>query len=272
MSNRNSQASKQAARERIRAERERQKKRDRLRRQLMVGGSVVAVLVVAGGIVFGVMKANEPTGWEAAKDARLVKPANTQGKDGTALVIGKPNAKKTLEIYEDPRCPTCAAFEQASGETAIKDIEKGKYKASFVLASFIDDRAGGVGSKNAVSALGAALDVSPEAFLHYKAALYSQKNHPAENDDKFADDAYLIKVAQGVEDLKGNKEFEKAVKDGTYDKWALKMGQKFQDSGVGGTPSFKMDGRKLSVKGAPEGTPIISPQQFTTAVDEALKQ
>ena len=56
MSNRNNQANKQAARERLRAERERQAKKDRLRRQLIVGGAIVGVLAIAGGI--GVAVAN----------------------------------------------------------------------------------------------------------------------------------------------------------------------------------------------------------------------
>ena len=76
----------------------------------------------------------------------------------------------------------------------------------------------GEGSKNALSALGAALNVSPEAFLEYKTALYSTKWHPEETDDKFKSDDYLIKVANTVDALKNNKEFQKAVKNGTYDK------------------------------------------------------
>ncbi|MDX6348218.1 MAG: hypothetical protein QOF84_3008, partial [Streptomyces sp.] len=44
MSKRNSLAAKTAARERLRAERERQAKRDKLRRQILVAGGVVATL------------------------------------------------------------------------------------------------------------------------------------------------------------------------------------------------------------------------------------
>ena len=77
MSKRNSQEAKRAARERLRAERERQAKKDKMRRQLLVGVSVVGVLAVAGGIFYGIIKLNEPSGWEAAKEQKLVKPANT---------------------------------------------------------------------------------------------------------------------------------------------------------------------------------------------------
>ncbi|MFD7946076.1 DsbA family protein, partial [Streptomyces sp. NPDC059744] len=101
MSKRNSQANKAAARERLRAERERQAKKDKVRKQVVVGLSVVAVLAVAGGVGYGVMQLNKPSHWEAAKDAKNVTaPKNTSGTDGTTVVVGKSTAKKTLELYE----------------------------------------------------------------------------------------------------------------------------------------------------------------------------
>ncbi len=269
MSKRNSQAAKTAARERLRQERERQAKKAKAKRQLVVALSVVGVLAAAGGIGYAVVQANKPSAWEAAKNAELVKPANSTGKNGTTVVIGKPEAKKTLELYEDPRCPICASFEQTVGETIEKDVEDGKYKVRFIGASFLDRNLTGEGSKNALSALGAALNVSPEAFMAYKSALYSAEYHPEESDDKFKDDAYLIKVADTVDALKGNKEFQAAVNDGTYDRWALEMSDTFDDSDVQGTPTVKMDGEKLT--GADGKNAPMTVEEFNTAVDKALK-
>ncbi|POX39888.1 disulfide bond formation protein DsbA [Streptomyces sp. Ru73] len=252
MSNRNSQAAKSAARERIRAEREREKKRARLRRQLVVAGGVLGVLVIAGGIGYGVMKANEPTGWEAAKEAKLVEPAHTQGKNGTEILIGDKNAKETLEVFEDVRCPACAAFEQSTGKVLLKDIDDGRYKVRYTMYAFIDDMGGGEGSKNALSALGAALNKSPEAFLHYKEALYSLKNHPEESVDTYAKDSALLKVADQVPELKGDKKFQQAVKDGTYDRWAMEMAGLFGRKGVKGTPTFMHGDKKLELAPVPQ--------------------
>ncbi|MGW8553145.1 thioredoxin domain-containing protein [Streptomyces tubercidicus] len=266
MSNRNTQANKAAARERIRAERERQQKKERLRRQLVVAGAVVGVLAVAGGIGFMVLKANEPTGWEAAKDAKPVAPAHTQGKNGTEILIGDKNAKETLEVFEDIRCPACASFEQSTGEALAKDIEDGRYRVRFSMYTFIDDSpAGGEGSKNALSALGAALNISPEAFLKYKAALYSAKYHPEEQVDTYGKDSELLKVAASVPELKGNKAFETAVTKGTYDRWALDMGALFGRKGVRGTPAFMHDDKKLTI-------PQIPQQQMTQAQYYKLAQ
>ena len=128
MSKRNSQAEKSAARERLRLERERQARRDKVKRQLIVAGSVVAVLAAAGGIGYAVVQNSKPGYWEAAKNDRLVKPANTTGTDGTTVVVGKTSARKTLAVYEDPRCPICAQLEQTVGPTIKKDLDSGRYR------------------------------------------------------------------------------------------------------------------------------------------------
>ncbi|GAA3034578.1 thioredoxin domain-containing protein [Streptomyces glomeratus] len=271
MSKRNSQAAKTAARERLRVERERQAKRDKAKRQIIVAASVVAVLAAAGGIGYAVVQANKPSYWEGLKDAKVVAPANTTGTDGTTVVIGKDTAKKTLKIYEDPRCPVCAQFEQTVGTTVKKDIDDGKFKIQYIGATFLDGHDNGVGSKNALSALGAALNVSPEAFLEYKGALYSAKWHPNEQTDTFKDDSYLIKVADTVPALKGNAKFQDAVKKGTYDAWAMAMSKTFDTNkdGVTGTPGFVMDGKKLTADN--QGTPLLTVADFDRVVGAALK-
>ncbi|GES34423.1 thioredoxin domain-containing protein [Streptomyces angustmyceticus] len=282
MSNRNNQANKQAARERLRAERERQAKKDRIRRQLIVGGAIVGVLAIAGGI--GVAVSNMDSGssagsggsgdWAKAAKAPLVKPQNTSGKNGTTVVVGKKDAKNTLNLFEDPRCPGCAAFEQNVGATVEKDIKDGKYKASYHLGTFLDANLKGTGSKEALSALGAALNVSPDAFLKYKYALYSKEFHPDETGpDKFADDSYLIKVADTVPALKGNAAFQKAVKSGTYDRWALEMSDAFSAvKDVTSTPTIKLNDTVLGTDSPQGKVAPSSPAAFNSMVDKALKK
>lgn len=270
MSARNSKANKAAARERLRLERERQAKKEKVRRQLVVIGSSIAVLAIAGVAGFAIMQANKPTHWESVKSEKNVAaPKNTEGANGTTVVIGKPAAKKTLELYEDSRCPVCATFEQAVGETVKKDVDAGKYKIKYIGATFIDNSDSGEGSKNALSALGAALDVSPDAFTDYKAALYSAQFHPEEADDKFAKDSYLLEVADSVPALKTNSAFKKNVEDGTFDAWAMKMSAAFDKSGVTGTPTLMMDGKKVVAEGSKNAPMTV--EQYNAAIDKALK-
>ena len=281
MSKRNSQASKSAARERLREERERQAKRNKVKRQVIVAGAVVAVLAIAGGSGYAVVQNNKPGYWDTAKDAKVVAPANTTGTNGTTVVLGKSTAKKTLKLYEDPRCPVCAQFEQTVGPTLKQDFDAGKFKIQYIGGTFLDgdtDDNGkieigsrGEGSKNAMSAMGAALNVSPAAFLEYKTALYSANYHPDEAEDTFKSDDYLIKVANTVAVLKNNTKFQTAVKNGRYDAWALAMSETFNTNkdGVNGTPSLVVDGKKLTAPNSENAPMTVA--DFNTAITAALK-
>ncbi|WP_314172758.1 thioredoxin domain-containing protein [Streptomyces winkii] len=251
MSKRNSQEAKRAARDRLRAERERQAKKDKMRRQALVGVAVVGVLAIAGGIFFAVTKLTAPSGWEAAKEQKLVKPANASGKNGDFILVGGGSAKKTVDIYEDLRCPACAQFEQGAGKILVKGADENKYKLKVHLGDLIDGNLGGDGSKNAISALGAALNVDKDAFVEYKDKLYSPQFHPEETQDKFADDDYLLKVADSVPALKSDAGFKKAVKDGTYDKWALGMVADFKKGKVQATPTIRIDGKDVDQRQLP---------------------
>jgi len=134
------------------------------------------------------------------------------------------------------------------------------------MYTFIDDaQGGGQGSKNALSALGAALNVGPEAFLKYKSALYSAKYHPDEREDLYAKDSELLKVAADVPELAHNKAFETAVTKGTYDRWAMEMTALFGRKGVKGTPTFMHGDKKLVM-------PQVPQQQMTQAQYNQLAQ
>ncbi|NIY64807.1 hypothetical protein SMALB_2783 [Streptomyces malaysiensis] len=198
----------------------------------------------------------------------LVTPAHSSGPGGTTVLIGKAGAQHTLDVYEDLRCPPCASFDQAVGPTIAEDIKDGKYKVSFHFAAILDETMGGSGSANALSALGAALDVGTDAFLDYKASLMSSKNHPEESKDSYADDDQLLTVSQEVYALKTNASFREALREGTYDPWAKKMIADFDASGVNSTPTVKLDGSQLTGGG---GSAPATAKEFTDAVDKRLK-
>ncbi|WP_405580395.1 thioredoxin domain-containing protein [Streptomyces sp. NBC_01190] len=255
MSTRNSKASKEAARERLRLQREKEAKRAKVRRQLLVGGGVVALLAIAGGVAVAVNQMNKPSYWSDAANKPLVKPANTSGTDGTTVIVGDPKNKNSLLEYEDMRCPICAAYEQAAGNQVVQGAKDGKYNISYTFGTFLDKGQGGSGSKKALSALGAALNVSTDAFSQYHTLLYSKAVHPDETKDDFNSADHLIALAQKIPALKGNAKFSDAVKNGTYDKWALTMSKKFDNSkGVTGTPTVMLNGKQVSVIGVDAAT------------------
>ena len=246
--NENGATAEKSARDRLRAERERDAKRGRVRRQLTVAGAAVAVLALATGIGVALADSGGGSG-SGAKDSAAARlpltvpaAAAASTKDGTVITYGDKKAKETLTIYEDPRCPYCALFEQANGDTVKKLADQGRFKVEYRFAAFLDDALGGQGSKRALNALGAAADQGSGPFLALHQVLYA--NHPEEHDDAYASTGHLLDLAGTVDGLR-TPAFDKAVKDLTYMPWVKKVAHAFDTSGVKGTPTVLLNGKKL---------------------------
>lgn len=133
------------------------------------------------------------------------------GADGTTITVGDPDAKVKVHLYEDPRCPYCEQFETSGGGPQLrKALVDRRATAQYTLASFLDDRVGGSGSKKAVNALRAALEEGK--FVEFHEVLYFYQ--PEESVDGYTD-AYLLKLAGEVEGLR-SPAFDAAVKSMKY--------------------------------------------------------
>ncbi|MCC9310980.1 DsbA family protein [Kitasatospora sp. RB6PN24] len=256
MSKRNNQTAKQNAREKMRAERERQERTTALRRRITIGVVAAAVVVGAAGVSIALAGNGEAGG-------PLVLPANSSGTNGTVIVYGNPASKNVLDVYEDPRCPICDELEKTDGSTVQQLADSGSYVIHYHLATFLDARMGGSGSHNAVAALGAALNESPAMFKKFHDVLYA--NQPSEETDAFANTGHLLDLAAKVPGLV-TPDFTKAVKDGTYKTWAGKVSDAFNASGVTGTPTLKLNGKQLTVFDN-QGT-TITPAQYTQLIQQ----
>lgn len=267
--NSNKSAGKKAARERLREERAREERRRKVRRQFTVAGSAVLVVALAAGVGVALSETGgsgkKDTAVAAAATERPLKvPAAATGAGGTVVVYGDANAKNTLSIYEDPRCPYCAMFEQADAATVRKLADEGRFKVEYHFGTFLDGNLGGSGSKRALNALGAAAEQGQAKFADFHKVLYD--NHPDERDDAYASTDHLLELAGKVDGLR-TPAFDKAVRDLTYMPWVKQVSDAFDKSGVQGTPTVLLNGKKIEVL---NGKGAVTPAQFTALVDKEL--
>ncbi|MEV2214377.1 thioredoxin domain-containing protein [Streptomyces sp. NPDC050997] len=229
---------KRTARERLAAEREKQKSAERRRRVLIVGASVVCVLGLAA--VIGVVAANAGKDDGSKAAGPVVAPSGAQGKDSLAIPVGKESAKSTLTVWEDFRCPACKAFETAYRPTIHKLTDAGQLKVRYHLATIIDGNLGGTGSRNAANAAACAQDTGK--FPDYHDVLYDKQ--PAETDDGYADNSKLIELAAEVDGL-DTPAFRTCVEKGTHNSWVDKSAAAFRNGGFSGTPTVILDGKNI---------------------------
>ncbi|OLZ69548.1 hypothetical protein AV521_18500 [Streptomyces sp. IMTB 2501] len=169
--------------------------------------------------------------------------------DGTSILVGDPQARVTVHLYEDPRCPYCEEFETSGGGPVLtKWILRRKVKVEYTMASFLDGRLGGNGSKKAVNALRAAVEEGK--FTEYHAVLY--QNQPSEEVDGFAD-ARLLQLASKVKGLR-SPSFDTAVKSMKYRDFVDSSEKVFAAAGhynghAGpGTPTAEVNGYRIPVE------------------------
>lgn len=258
MSERNREG-KRAARERLAEEREREKARQKTRRTMIAIAGVLGVIVVAGGIAFGINKANSGGDDDAKKP--VVYPQGAAGKDRLAVPEGKAGAPAKLTVYEDFRCPACGQFEQGFSKTINQLVDDGKLSADYHLVTLIDGNLGGSGSLNAANAASCAQDAGK--FRAYHDVLYA--NQPEETDDAFGDKGRLKELAKQVKGLSGGT-FDKCVDDGRYDGWVGKSNDAFGKSGHTSTPTVLLDGKNVWGQGSD-----LTPKKLVDMVEKKAK-
>ncbi|KFG76034.1 DsbA family protein [Streptomyces mutabilis] len=226
------------ARQKLAAEREKQKSRDKRRRALIVGASVVGVLGLAA--VIGVIAANAGKDDGSESSGPVVAPSGAQGKDSLAIPVGQESAKSTLVIWEDFRCPACKAFELAYRDTIHELTDAGQLKVEYHLATIIDGNMGGTGSRKAANAAACAQDAGK--FPAYHDVLFTDQ--PAETDDAYADEDKLLDLAGKVDGL-DTTAFQECVENGTHNSWVEKSNEAFRSGGFSGTPTVLLDGKNV---------------------------
>lgn len=256
----NRDATKRSARERLQAERERQKTRDKRRRTMIVAAAVVGVLGLA--TVVGVIAANAGKGDKSDSAGPVVAPSGATGKDALAIQTGKPEAKSTLTVWEDFRCPACKSFEDNYRDTVHELEAKGLLKVDYHLVTLIDGNMGGSGSLKGANAAACAQDAGK--FAEYHDVLF--QNQPQEVDDAYGKNAKLLELAGKVEGL-DTPEFRKCVEDGTHNSWVAKSHEAFAAGNFRGTPTVLLDGKDIF---SDQANPL-TPQKLKEKVEAGAK-
>ena len=247
---------KSTARARVEAARAAEAARKRRRKGLMVGAAAIAVIVVGTGVGIAVQDSR------SSSNAPYVAPANA---DGTTIVYGNPKAANTLQVWEDFRCPICDDLEKSAGPAIQALADNGTYKIEYHMATFLDGNLGGNGSAVALNAAGAALNESTAKFKAFHDVLYA--NQPEETDDAFNSTSEMLKLAAKVPGLV-TPAFTKAVQDDTYKGWVNKVSDAFNNSGITGTPTLKLNGKQLTVF-SNSGVPLTA-AQYTALIQSTL--
>ncbi|MBG0829582.1 thioredoxin domain-containing protein [Planomonospora sp. ID67723] len=247
----------QSARDRIKAQREAERKKERARRvATMTTAAVVAVAAIGAGW------------WFAAQSSRPEQTTTalapiTRAADGT-VVMAKPGVgKPVVDVYEDFQCPACKALEETSAATLKNLAAEGKAKVVFhTVTIFPQEMNKGVTRGNSVRGAAAARCVpAGPSWMTYHDRLF--KEQPPETAEGFAlDDLVAWGEDAGITD----PNFAACVRNQQHAAAHVSdSDKKLEAAKIEGTPTLKIDGTAV------DNNVAFAPAQLRQAILDAAK-
>ncbi|MGE9363654.1 DsbA family protein [Isoptericola nanjingensis] len=242
-----------AARAEALALREKEQQRDRRNRIITL--SVLAVALVAlGVVVWMILQQGAKNNVDDVPLAEVTMPSTAQENGG--IPVGADNAAGTenadapvIDVYLDYMCPVCGQFEQTNAGDIDEMVAAGDATVVYHPVSILDRLSAGTDySTRAASAAAYVADKAPEAFPAFHAALFT--NQPAENTEGLSDEQLAsyaeeagapADVATAIEDGTARQTFGQYVHSATQEATSDEALQNPQ-SGSFGTPTVLVDG------------------------------
>jgi protein-disulfide isomerase len=268
----------QSGRERAAEARRQAAAAERRKKQMIIGGAALAVVALA--VLIGVLvQHNTSKSNTAARNAYgagqpFAAPAGVSASpasqaDPGGVVYGKPEAKVTVEIDEDVRCPYCKIAETLFGAINKEYADAGKIKIHYHIVDLIDRAGGGKGSLVGGATLACSADAGQTQFITFHDLLF--QNQPDERDDAYGNIDTVLNLAGQVPDLRGAT-FDACGRDGKYAAW-VKANYDWLSKKLGGrvgTPDIYINGTQVTLKDTAVVPAAQQQADYRAALDAAV--
>ncbi|MEV0359426.1 thioredoxin domain-containing protein [Nocardia sp. NPDC050697] len=121
--------------------------------------------------------------------------------DGNAIRLGKPDARATVDIYEDPICPACGVLERIYGQEIAQRVDEGALAVRYHLVNFLDSRSssGDYSSRAAGALRCVAQDGQAVVYARFHDALFlAEQPEESADSDHTADELAAIARTSGA--------------------------------------------------------------------------
>lgn len=223
----------QQARERARLEAAKVQRKRRITQAIVVGVvAIVAIGIVASAILLGTAgrKANVPS---ASTEVTVGGTTVPFGVDGSAIQVGKDDAKVTMDLWTDYSCPHCQSFEADSSDVITAKVSSGELKVRYHNIQIVTSYGTQAGSAGACVAT-----YAPDQWWNFNTALYA--NHSSETDGYQGSELADFASQQGIT----NSDALSCIRDERYTSWISDNTTAAGQAGVTGTPTLFFNGQK----------------------------
>lgn len=166
-------------------------------------------------------------------DPAATPPAPSGHTREGGVLVGSDNARRRLVLFEDPQCPYCRQFEDASGDLLRREVAAGAVAVEYRMRSLL-----GPESVRADNAL--ALAAEAGRFDQLRREVFTAQ--PPEHSGGFTVED-LLDLGRRV-DLH-DPDFVTGVREGRYEAWVVQVDRSFQNQDPQGTPAALLDGEPV---------------------------
>lgn len=239
MSKKNRQAS-----QRVREMQAAQRAREQRRRNLIIGGVVIAVIVAIVGVGVLIQQNRNDAGPSTA-------PAGVTSENG--VVRGDTSAPVQVVMYEDFQCPACKQMEELIGDTLTKNVDDKKISIEYRPVAFLDRASTTDYSSRALATAACVLDENgPETYFTLHDLLFA--NQPEEGSAGLSDEELAGLAEQAGADKAA---VEKCQEAGTFDGWVKSATDAWSKAGFRGTPTILVDGKQVEFTNTTPATETV---------------
>jgi protein-disulfide isomerase len=140
------------------------------KRVLIAVAVVVALGAIIAGFVYGNSVKNATEGGSiTVREVALDVPVS---RDGAVMTVGRPDARVTIDVYEDFLCPACRAFEEEYGDDIERAVAAGDLRVNYHLLNMLAEASDPAGYST--DAATAAL-LSGSAFPSFHKSLFADQ-------------------------------------------------------------------------------------------------
>jgi protein-disulfide isomerase len=210
----------------------------------VVVATVVVVLVLVAVVTAVILGSQDKKAATTAGGSALPKNVAAMGA-GIVVNPGAPATVPTLDLYEDFQCPVCAKFEEIFGLQIVDMVKANQIKLVAHPLSFLDDNLRNDSSNRAANAAACAADA--DKFLQYHAATF--QGQPTQEGAGYTD--AQLKQFAGTAGITGAAltTWEQCYAAKSHNQWVESVQTQSEKDGVNGTPTVKLDGKVLELKG-----------------------
>ncbi|MGW0175533.1 DsbA family protein [Rhodococcus sp. NPDC003322] len=211
---------------------------------------VIAVVVIAGVLWSANRSKPRNEGYGGVSNSAVQVTTDAEG----VVRLGLPDARTTIDLFEDPMCPYCAQLEHTNGQEIAQKIDEGQLAVRYHTLDFLNRlSASGDYSSRAAGALMCVADSGNAiAFSAFHGALFSPDNQPAENGKTDHSNADLAQIAK---DSGADDQSVTCISDGAKVEQATAAAQTGRQAlaatGAAGTPAVIVDGTAIDALGDP---------------------